>query len=169
MKIRMLLMSCYFIFYFGSIAQTKNVDPEKELYIVDTIEIKDPILVRFVEPNEPFLRRTELVLVSKERLDSVRKDDASYLKFLCTGSGYLLFQPAEFFCLFDNLLYYYPALKDSPFYTELQAQLYNADQDPVYVPVDKGTYWNNPKKHNGWAYGEIYQRKFLLCLVKEKR
>lgn len=168
MKIRIFLMSCYCIFSFGSVSQTKSVDPEKELYIVDTIEIKDPILVRFVEPNEPFLRRSKLVLVSKARLDSVCNGDTSYLNFLCAGNGYLLFQPADFFCLFNNLLYYYPALKHSRIYTKLQTQLYKADQDVVYVPIDKGTYWNNPKKHNGWAYGEIYQRKFLLCLVKGK-
>ncbi|MCS3794849.1 hypothetical protein [Niastella sp. OAS944] len=159
MKIRILLMSCYCIFNFRSVAQTVSV--EKELYIVDTIEIKDPILIRFVEN-----KYVQSVLVSKERLDSVRKDDTSYLNFLCAGSGYLLFQAAEFSCFFNNLLYYYPALKDSPFYTKLQTQLYKADQDTVYVPIDRSTYWNNPKKHNGWAYREIYPRKFLLCLAK---
>ncbi|WP_133053977.1 hypothetical protein [Niastella yeongjuensis] len=158
MQIRLLLISCCCLIYFGSAAQKMSI--EKELYIVDTIEIKDPILIKFKE-NGHYLNN---VLVPKESLDYVRKDDTSCLNFLCSHNGYLFLLAAEFSCLVNNLLYYYPSLEHSRFYNKLQTHLRNAEQDIVLVPVDKNT--NKLKEQNGWRYSEIYPRKFLLCLAK---
>jgi hypothetical protein len=132
---------------------------EKELYIVDTIVIKDPILVAFKED-----RCYNHVLVSKERLYYTRTYDTSFVHFVSSGNGYLFFQPAEFDCLVNNLIYDNPALEHSRFFTRLTKQLGNAAGDTIIVPVDKST--RKLKEHNGWRYNEIYPRKFLLCLAK---
>jgi hypothetical protein len=158
MLIRLLLLSCCCIIYFGSVAQKAGI--EKELYFVDTIKIKDPILVRFIENGI-----VNNVLVSKERLDYMRKDDTSYVNFLCSGSGYLFFQPIEFSCLVNNLLSYHPSLGHTRFYTKLQKNLEDAEDDKIFVPTDGGKF-DKLKEHNGWEYNEIYPRKFLLFLAK---
>jgi hypothetical protein len=159
LKIRFLLMSCYCIFHLGSVAQKVNVAVEKELYIVDTIVIKDPILVAFKENGY-----YNNVLVSKERLDYVSSDDTSFVNFVGSGRGYLFFQPVEFVCMVNNLIDNYPALEHSRFYTKLINHLGGAGGDPIIVPLDKTTH--KLKEHNGWRYNEIYPRKFLLCLAK---
>ena len=158
MQLRLLLISCYCIFYFGSVAQKVSI--EKTLYFVDTITIKDPILVRFIEN-----RKANVVLVSKERLNYIRKDDTSYVNFLCSGSGYLFFQPVEFSCLVNNVLSYHPSLGHTRFYTKLQKNLQDAEDDKIFVPTDADVF-DKLKEHNGWEYLEIYPRKFLLFLAK---
>jgi hypothetical protein len=160
MQIRLLLLSCCCIIYFGSVAQKVSI--EKELYFIDTIKIKDPILVRFMEHGV-----INYVLVSKERLDHMRNDDTSYVNFLCSGSGYLFFYPIEFSCLVNNLLSYHPSLGRTRFYSKLQKHLLDDENDPnpVLVPIDGGKY-DKLKEHNGWEYREIYPRKFLLFLAK---
>lgn len=143
------------IFHFGSVAQKVSI--EKELYFVDTIEIKDPILVAFKEEKYYYNN----VLVSKESLDFERKDDTSFVNFLSSGSGYLLFQAFELSCMLSNLSPDY--LEHTPFYSKLQKHLYDAEKASIFVPREKGT---KLKKHNGWPYFEIYPRKFLLFLAK---
>jgi hypothetical protein len=140
-------------------AQKLNVAMEKELYIVDTIVIKDPILVAFKENGY-----YNNVLISKERLDYVSTDDTSFVNFVCAGSGYLFFQPVEFVCMVNNLIDDYPALERSRFYTKLINHLGDAGNDTIIVPLDKSTH--KLKEHNEWRYHEIYPRKFLLCLAK---
>lgn len=159
MQNRLLLVTFYCMIYFGSVAQKVSLSIEKELYFIDTIEIKDPILIKFKENGYSFNN----ILVSKESLD-VRKEDTSCLSFLCSRNGYIFYQAAEFSCLINNLLYYHPSLEHSRFYTKLQTRLGNAEHDIVFVPYDKST--SKLKEQNGWKYSEIYPRKFLLFLAK---
>jgi hypothetical protein len=146
------------------VAQNASVAIEKELYIVDTIEIKDPIVVRFIENKNTHFYQIQTALISKERLDSMYKGDTSFVNFVCVRGGYLFFQPAEFSCLVNNLLFNKPALKASLFYTKLQTHLRKAEKDKIFVPIDKNV--NKLKEYMGWEYREIYHRKFLLCLAK---
>jgi hypothetical protein len=160
LQIRFLLMSCCCILHLGSAAQNVSAAIENELYIVDTIEIKVPVLV-FFKQNKDYYNH---ILVSKERLDYMRNNDTSFINYLCSGSGYLFFQAFELSHMVANLLSDYPALQHSHFYSKLQTNLRNAEKDIVFVPVDKTT--QKIKEHNGWRYREVLPGKFLLCLAK---
>jgi hypothetical protein len=160
LKIRFLLISCYCIFHLASVAQNASVAVEKELYIVDTIEIKDPVLVFFKEGKYHYNH----ILVSKERLDHMRNDDSSFINYLSSGNGYLLFEAFELSHMVANLLSDNPALQHSQFYSKLQTNLRNAEKDIVFAPVDKTA--QKSKEHNGWQYLEVLPGKFLLCLAK---
>ena len=138
---------------------------ENELYVVDTLIIKDPIMIKFRENQKTDSSAVQSILVSKSCLDSVYKNyKMSYRDFLFSKNAYLFFTANSFSCLISNLIHTSPVLKGSCYYVKLQNNIRNAEQDTVWVKFDKTN--DKPKKYKGWEYNEIFPRKFLLCLVK---
>lgn len=143
------------------LADSSNVDIP--LFIVDTIEIDNPILIRFEENIEENIS-VKLILTQKNTIDSFPFNREFNYRNFFYSSGYLLYDANEFRCLTSNLYYKFPDLKNTSFYIKLEDDLRSAEKDTVYIPFDRSK--DKPKIHNGWEYREIYPRKFIFCLVK---
>jgi|GEM_PF-4655684 len=167
MKIVLLLIVCYCMPYMESVAQPQSAGILTDVYLIDTVEIKDPVLIRFTErfrPTDIDSTGIKHILVSRDYLDSVCKQKTSFLDFLSNKNGYLFYDPGAFSCIVDNLFYYQPSLEKIRLYKQLREDLRHFAKVPVWVLTDKENY--TPKIYCGWEYEEIYQRKFLVLLVK---
>lgn len=133
-----------------------------DFYVIDTITIDDPVLLRFSDENTDAVAK-ESVLVSKKNLMGGSYDPSkTFLDFLSTENGYLLFTASRFSCLMSNLFFNFPHLRERPLYMRLQTDIRDSEKDAIWVNPSKDT----PKEFNGLAYDEIYPRQFIRCLVK---
>lgn len=163
----MLFKSLMIFFFIAFITSCKNDNmsnrnedkgSEKDLYILDTINIDDPLLIRFTNDNDEI----EMILISKKNLDSINYSTTlDFKSFISSSGGYLFFPPNRFSCLINNFINKNEV--NSKTSLILQDNIRNAHNDSIWV-FDK----NNKKEkiYKGWNYEEIYPRKFLICLVK---
>jgi len=156
------IVLCFFITCCSFTCFAQNQSFDKGLLFLDTIEIYDPILIRFDEHKGTDSNKVQLVLVSKSSLDSL-KLDMSYQNFLLS-MGYLFFPSNRFSCILNNYLHNSRKLKNATLYDQLVDKLREAEKDIVWVNFDKEK--DKPKSYKGWKYHEIYPRKFLVFLVK---
>ncbi len=160
------LMSLLSYVYGG--AQEQCVLPSRDVVFVDTIEISDPIVLRFVDIRTDISdRRNGLLLVPRCVADTtpISNGAGGYQKCLTT-IGYHFCTPSMFQCFVRNMLYRSPDVTDSGFFRSLMQDLLNRERDTVWVEDYYFRHKYKPIYYKGLESMEIRQRRFWLFLVK---
>ncbi len=156
-----LLINC--LLSFSSLAQTNKTG----LIFVDTVEISDPLIIRFVDSSNVYSLRFQHVLVSKRNIDSLKVTQSKSFPNFLFSEGFLFHTAWRFKCLLEDYLYSPGKVQDSLFYNQLLDKVRMAVKDKVWAYFEKEK--GKPKTYKGWEYYEIYPRKFLFFLVKGEK
>lgn len=152
-----------FIFFF-SVQMSFAQETSRSLLFADTVEISDPILIRFEENKNTDSFNVQVILVSRRVVDSLEIPENGSCRDFLLSKGYLFFTANRFSCLLNNFLHVSSELCDTTLYNQYARDLRGAEKDTVWVYFDKMR--DKPKRYRGWEYHEIYPRRFLLFLVK---
>ncbi len=130
------------------------------LFLVDTIDIVDPVVVRLNYLNEK-TEKFQTILISKRNFDSLNTID---FQTLIKSGGIIFVMPYSFSCLLSNLLYDSSSTAFTSMYLNLQAQYRGSEEDTIYrlYPQYERDFYNFDKP---WVIHEILPTKFLVWNV----
>lgn len=126
---------------------------EKDLYILDTITISEPIGLAFEDSGY-----INFVVFSKAKLDSLETMKTTKFEDFIVREGYLFFIPNSFSDMLETFLY---RNKLAPcYYEKILLDLRNTGNDKVqWISKDS-------KYYRDWIYKEMNSCRFLFCLAK---
>lgn len=148
---------------FISLAQTNKT----KIIFMDTVEILDPLIIRFIDSSNVYSPRFQFVLVSKGDIDSLKVTQSKKFPNFLFSEGFLFVTAWRFRCLLEDYLYSPGKVQDSLFYVQLVDKVRMAVKDKVWAYFEKEK--GKAKSYKGWEYYEIYPRKFLHFLVKGEK
>lgn len=131
-----------------------------DLVIVDTITIKDPIVLKFGEIRKDRGFRSGFVLIIRSDLEMI--GDSINFQSYVLNNGFLFYTPNMFYCILDNFIHNSGALLDDS-YIQLREQIRNREKDTIWKPVINLE--NTIERYSERSEHEITTKKFILCLV----
>ncbi len=123
------------------------------------VEIKNPIVLRFVEKYD--IEKYNYLLISKDSLDLLEKVKDSSFIYILENYGGLMFESERFKYVQEIYKLKYDIWIDS-LYNGLSKLLKQSEKDTIWK------YTGKTKTIDSWTYNEVHYSKFLHFLVDRK-
>lgn len=150
------------LFYTRSHGQEVSNSGLVSVSIVDTIIAKDAVIISIRVNLYSDSPRYQLIFVQEKYLDSINLSDSlEFQKILAQKCCFVFFTPRRFQCLLENLMSERSNPKDSGLFTDLIAQIEDAEDRPLWVTKNAGKI----EYLKGFEVHRVYEEKFMVCRV----